>query len=135
MSTEIKKLKTKNDLLLLVVGTEKSLQGLIKKLLSNDGFEDIHSSKTAVGALNMCEDFRYDIIITDQILDGSNTGKSWIADVKEYIPKAKTLLMYGDIKPKGTGADLLNKKPFVDNDEFLLLINTLADKRLREENQ
>jgi len=114
---------------ILIVEDDPELRELLESILS------VQYPTDAVGDLDNAHDYlysyRYDVILLDRNLMGSDIGLTLIAPVKEKNPMCGILVMsaYANVVDKieglNQGADDYIEKPF-DIDELLARINALS---------
>lgn len=127
MSTTIR------NLLVLVAIRDESLQKMIKTALVDEGFSEIHLASSVDAVINFCEDYNYDIIITDLKVEESTSETNFIVKIRGMIPSLAVLFIYSDSQPKPQAAQYSIKKPFI-LEKFIFVLRRLTREYLKREN-
>ena len=123
---------------LLIVDDEPTLRGLIADWLAERGFE-VAQADSGERALELLEQFAFDIVITDLRLPGID-GVRVIEAARDRYPSIVAIVItgFGTVKDavdaiKRGAADFV-AKPFQFDELFHVLQNALEQRRLRSEN-
>lgn len=125
---------TIKNLLVLIAIRDESFQGMIKAVLEGEGYEGIHLTNSENAVINLCEDYNFDIIITDLPVKGSASEANFIIKIRGMIPSLTVLFIYSNSQMKPRSAQYSMKKPFKNSEEFLLVLRHVTTEYLKREN-
>jgi CheY-like chemotaxis protein len=97
-------------LAVLIVDDHEAMRALLRQVLERAGVAMIREAATGEEALAELQEHRAQLILVDQNMPGMS-GAAFVARVRESGSLARIVMITGDARAQGVGADALMVKP------------------------
>lgn len=104
----------------LIVDDHEPMRAMLRKVLERAGFGSVREAASGAEALTALQQRAAQLILVDRNMPGM-TGADFVARVREGGRSARIVMITGDARAEGSGADALLLKP-VSPRELLMTI-------------